>query len=156
MKTLALAFVVLGGCLPSDEAPLVDFKSASLSVDIIDWKPPNLYPPPDTIMVWLWRAGPRPLDNAAKPDDCITIRARTTITANGEPGALDNTGRYDEGSAGFENNCIPPAFSFLVGADRPPTIDVELDDGTAARHVTIATDAQNLYHAMSCDFADCE
>jgi hypothetical protein len=152
-KMLSLLVLASGGCaldVSEPQTPTVTLDSNAVTVTLRD-KDPDL----QHISVALSRFGHDPLDNAAKPDDCMMALPKITLTANGVVGTLADQGYYDSGSGGFENNCYPPIVSVEVDT-RTSTLDLVLDDGTAQVDLGLTLDPKNgVYQVTQCGAAEC-
>ena len=132
------ALTMIGACTagtPLDDGPLAIDVSAGYTFS-------------DVLAVELYRAGPE--TTVADTNDCLTIASDTAIVANGTPGALVNTG----GLPFDADRCENPRLEVRLDP-MPSSIDIELDDGSSALHLSVSQDVHGNYQVKRCDAATC-
>jgi hypothetical protein len=149
---LASSSLALGGCI-AQQAPVVDLAHAALDGEVV-FEPPPYAGESEQIAVNLWRHGfHQQVGATANPDDCVTIRATTTITGNGTAGELSFPGSYDASEVGANPICRPPVL-VLRRSTHAAVLDIAIDDGSAQHRIQLIN-AAGGYQLSSCDFVAC-
>ncbi|MDB4955582.1 MAG: hypothetical protein JWO36_3151 [Myxococcales bacterium] len=147
-----LAFAMIGCTTTAptgsdlDEA---DLQSVPLSVEI-----DHFAQTPDQFDLVFRKLGADPAPNAARRLDCLRVHASTRVSANDTSAVMTSQGSFDDGDAGFETNCIDPAFSLQLGTV-PPGVELEISDSTRRIQIQLERQEDGSYAIKRCDAANC-